>query len=950
MPESESKNKRVRIPISCSICRRRKVKCDRLKPHCSNCIRHNQADLCTYIEKEETIKKRNQQAQTPTDTLEEPSPKKQRPDIFNSDFGYKFPQLEKNKPVYSEIKLLKDKIKQIESSISMADMSQQNANISVERQFSSPPSVTNLSKHKLPPIQSFSPTPFLPIPSPSQFTPSNKYSNYSYTRYSTITDTPNSFDKQNDFEFLYNSIQIDLNTKIDFFSGVPIMMYRYSRIHSYGPLSLLSSILNDKFTGPVRDQVMKFKKKYIFNNLDPQKFKKMIIHTSGIKDIEPVTTERDVMGEEKLYEVRPFNQVIAQVIDVLPPPKVLWMLIERFFRYVYPFSPYLDQKSFQKDVQRLTNTFPDSVSDVKITELTLARKLDLSIIGSLLLVLKLSYLTLSGNLETSLDFPPKSKEELYLLTKELNPNLIDVAQSCLSQFNLIGRCALPIFQCALLMYEYKKIDSFDGFADGEAHIYINMLVNIAVSIGLNRDPEKFDPVVGDSPLGNLWRKIWYGLVASEHVQFSESGASKGIIEGSYNTELPFFKIETSNIEDYQLEKKVIEMMRGRYKLHCSIDELSNECINLNVKPSIECLLGKLFTIEANLFKKYGTLKDLILRSHDDIFVNKIEKLYSIVDYLQAISIMKPIYFRILQSLDEQQNIVACKFFTFKINSIFMYVLFNFHELGCHSYRYIGTGFDSVITPALEVVIHKAWFVLIELCCKTLIAREILDEMTPTDEIRSKLNEMKSFRERLAEFTDKYYLPALTIISSKYYYAWRILKTHKFIIQLLKDRQIKYTEERKYFNIVKYLSCDDLIKLNELITIHNYNIKSEPSKFGREMLERLRENISDEDPRFTPLKFSTFPDEPMSFNTPFESAINETNPSPSDDFWFGMYNKSGKKSNVHDPLAEPLQRFDLNDIAAEYGLSLEYKNGIPSTPSNVVSKDEFVDQTIYDMFN
>lgn len=42
--------KRNRVPISCVICRRRKVKCDKQKPQCSNCIKNNVQHLCHYLE------------------------------------------------------------------------------------------------------------------------------------------------------------------------------------------------------------------------------------------------------------------------------------------------------------------------------------------------------------------------------------------------------------------------------------------------------------------------------------------------------------------------------------------------------------------------------------------------------------------------------------------------------------------------------------------------------------------------------------------------------------------------------------------------------------------------------------------------------------------------------------------------------------------------------------
>ncbi|GME70578.1 unnamed protein product [Ambrosiozyma monospora] len=47
---NRNKNKRPRVSSACTICRKRKVKCDKGKPACLVCIKHNVPHLCEYIE------------------------------------------------------------------------------------------------------------------------------------------------------------------------------------------------------------------------------------------------------------------------------------------------------------------------------------------------------------------------------------------------------------------------------------------------------------------------------------------------------------------------------------------------------------------------------------------------------------------------------------------------------------------------------------------------------------------------------------------------------------------------------------------------------------------------------------------------------------------------------------------------------------------------------------
>jgi len=44
------KKTRYRVPTVCTVCRRRKMKCDKAKPHCSSCVKNNTTNLCVYEE------------------------------------------------------------------------------------------------------------------------------------------------------------------------------------------------------------------------------------------------------------------------------------------------------------------------------------------------------------------------------------------------------------------------------------------------------------------------------------------------------------------------------------------------------------------------------------------------------------------------------------------------------------------------------------------------------------------------------------------------------------------------------------------------------------------------------------------------------------------------------------------------------------------------------------
>lgn len=330
-----------------------------------------------------------------------------------------------------------------------------------------------------------------------------------------------------------------------------------------------------------------------------------------------------------------FNMDFAlqQILKVLPNKKVIWLSIKRFFNYVYPLIPYIDQSSFIGDIENLLggNHFNDRYLEERVDTIHMSKKMDFAILGTLLLVLKFSELSLVINDDPNDGSITRTKEEQYLLDHPLNERMINVAQSCLNQFKLLRRCALPIFQLALLMNEYER---FNGLTDGnnaDGQIFLSMLIQMGVSIGLNRDPSKFDLLISKGKMGNLWRKIWYGLLSLDIKQYIRFGSGKSFHNDFYDTELPLFDEESSNIINHDLERVVIEKIRLNYKFDKEMAELATYLCSFKAEPNVTMILKKLFNIEKMIKKIFGTLKD-ILNKTSDLFIEKLGK-YGISQYM-----------------------------------------------------------------------------------------------------------------------------------------------------------------------------------------------------------------------------------------------------------------------------------------------------------------------------
>lgn len=98
-------------------------------------------------------------------------------------------------------------------------------------------------------------------------------------------------------------------------------------------------------------------------------------------------------------ELRLSDKIQLHLIDkiqiILPTRKVIWKLIDRYFAWLYPFMPFIDEESLIRDISKILG--PKSFEDTKIQQVKVERRLDLAHIGILLVVLRLSYLSLFCN-------------------------------------------------------------------------------------------------------------------------------------------------------------------------------------------------------------------------------------------------------------------------------------------------------------------------------------------------------------------------------------------------------------------------------------------------------------------------------------------------------------------------------------------------------------------------
>jgi hypothetical protein len=704
-------------------------------------------------------------------------------------------------------------------------------------------------------------------------------SNYSWNQTSRGNDTTNinmmncpTGVKSNTYPSLYNKLDIKDDETINFHEGFQPMMYKFARINNFGPLAWSSMILKDPLVRPIRDEVLQNKKKEMLaaptGKIDSQ-HKNRFLKYLGVDDIKPIKIEPEVKDEELLSNNKtgripisenaniPFRTdgssenhavhaipcinerlVLQQILKVLPNRKVVWLSVKRFFERVYPILPYLDQSSFIYDVEKLIggNHFKDLENAEKIQHIYITKRLDFAILGTLLLVLKLSEESLIIDEEIEDDSIVRTPNELYLLKHPNDSNIINVAQLCLNQFSLLRKCALPIFQFALLMKEYENLNGLADGTNADSQIFISLLIQMGITIGLNRDPSKFEIIVSKGKLGNLWRKIWFRLIAMDTKQYILFGTSKTVNPEFSDTQLPTFDEESSNIDNYDLERIVIEKIKLHHKFDLIMIDLADYLCTFKTEPNSKVLLDKVLNLENMIRDTFGSVNDILDKKSAIPNLN-VDKIWDFSIFCQAVGILVCIYQNMFVYYQKIKNFQAAKFFKEKGLFQWLYLFTNFRAHSVNCYKYFGVGYDMIITEILLPVIHKGWITLLS----TYVSATLMIEKNGGELNNSKKNLLlKKICKQIAD-SGSYYLPCLKRLSKRHFNSWKLLKVHTYIVQLIRSKKFIFKSLLHLYNFMENMTEEDLLSLSDLINYDNYKLGQNGTALFKVTKNRLIKN-------------------------------------------------------------------------------------------------------------
>ncbi|KAK6204765.1 fungal transcriptional regulatory protein [Scheffersomyces amazonensis] len=518
-------------------------------------------------------------------------------------------------------------------------------------------------------------------------------------------------------------------------------------------------------------------------------------------------------------------QLIEKIRIILPSKKIIWMLVHRYFSWLYAFMPFMDEECFMTNIIKIIG--PESDEEIRVEKLEIERRLDLAYIGLLLVILRLSYLSLFCNDAAKNEYnlnnndpSPKAQEVKYLLSNPININTIDVAELCLDQFQLLRKTAFPVFQLAfyLRLYHLYAPEDGDGADGGDSQVLIAVLVQMAYSLGLNRDPDNFPDVLNNKRENQVGRKMWNFLVLADLHQAYSFGNPSNIDDNSYDTKVPVYEPGTENISDILLDKFVTESYFECSTMSVVLRKILKLVLNVKDGANMAELCKLLDEFELLIDRQHGTLEDCLkpLDKEGPCFI--FTRNFRTKFYLSLKSFCISVYYH-LYLYYERKNVELSYFYLKKILLIcctdimpHYFTLLSNTEIIC----------DMIINPTLEQIIHKsnqnnlALIVRVNFIIYHLKKQpEHMAKMSYDTKYSIYYRDLCRFSSCLTRAAEVS-IAAISKISNRYYYAWRVTKGHTFLLKTITSMQFYDDNYSKAGNLC--IPLFTLEQMDEMIDI------------------------------------------------------------------------------------------------------------------------------------
>ncbi|KAM9924433.1 hypothetical protein OXX59_004530 [Metschnikowia pulcherrima] len=629
------------------------------------------------------------------------------------------------------------------------------------------------------------------------------------------------------------------------------------------------------------------------------------------------------------------HDVLQKAVMLLPTRKVIWSLIDRFFERVYPFFPFLDQDEFELNVARLLESKSRACEPVK--HLQIMKKSQIVHVGILLLVLRLSYLTLFTNDDTeneanlyTQDPSPKAQQRRFLMDNPIDVDVFGVAQECLFQFGYMRFTSIPLLQLCLFLKVYNSFapENGEGADDSHSQGFCSRIIDMAMSLGLHREPENFRTKVRDDKTNNLCRKIWWYLVIMDVVAGLTNGSPLAIKRSQFDTLPPFYKLGNENIRDTTLEKEVILSISKFDGCYDRIYDVVSVISDVRAPVPMRDFCTKLTALELQFPDILGDIIRSLNSPNGAVPHIEVANAHTIKIGFQATFFMVSVNLHFFNHYEKMGELDLAYYYLKKLLSVSVFNMMPFYDRFVENSKEIFKNTtDIAITPSFQTLVHKCTIIIhcVEMRARFSIIKCDMSPMHQHDLVRDpayrKRYELLVETFRLCEICLEIFLNAMKRMMSRYYYCWRYLKAQEKL-KCIRNGTEYYTVWCRGKESYMLLSDEMLEDLNGILM--------------RSIQMAQRNNT---EPDSVPDLSNAYPQDPeiRSIGTPAGTfPTPNINDQFSDDMWTQMLS-----------MKPDLGKFGLEDSPPDASIPQDFVNLTPNADPSSIPNMDFAGAGFYD---
>ncbi|GMM31653.1 hypothetical protein DAMA08_043980 [Martiniozyma asiatica (nom. inval.)] len=368
-------------------------------------------------------------------------------------------------------------------------------------------------------------------------------------------------------------------------------------------------------------------------------------------------------------------EILNMVNKLMPPFYVVNVLIDNFFKNVYPIFPFIEERVFREQVSLVLVPNSDGSCDVSVTHFQ-----NISIVSLLLVVLRFSYVSISIK-DSSKDYKEIDNELLAAMVRaniKIDSIFIIHAKSLLMSLpsfeSIFKNVTLRNIQVLLYLRLYQTYSPELSDESHEHSLALAIIIQMVRTIGANIDVDQLPILRSDKRECNVWRRIFYKLLSLDLYSSFNYGTPMIIHDSEWTVKLPHLSKEdeeamhefkngnTSNKSVDDIKRIVLEnSINNDIKLEFEFYKIGREALemfqNYQTGSKKSKLVGVVKKLEDFTNKNVPCLYELL--NNPSIGRSPMEKLFDIFSIkkfeLRIVSVAFTLTFYYLLYLNEKSD-------------------------------------------------------------------------------------------------------------------------------------------------------------------------------------------------------------------------------------------------------------------------------------------------------